>query len=56
MIETVDQLIALLQVHRGKPLMIEDIDKSTLSHIIGVADENGTCVLMKSIRDYPKEL
>lgn len=55
MIDTVDQLIAALEAHRGKPVMIEELLGKTVSHILLVEDdETGTCIIQKSVRNYPK--
>ena len=52
MIETVEELIVLLSKHQGKKLLIKDILKETHSFLLEVDDENGVCILVKSVRDY----
>lgn len=53
MIETVDDLILALSKHKGKNVMIKDLLKLTTSHILDITEENGCCVIEKSVRDYP---
>lgn len=52
MIETVDELINLLSEHKGKSLAIKDILKEKYSYLFEVTEEDGVCVLIKSVRDY----
>ena len=52
MIETVDELLDLLNKHKGKNLVIKDILKENYSYLFEVAEEDGVCVLVKSVRNY----
>lgn len=52
MIETVDDLIKALNEHKGKNVMIKDILKQSHSHILEITEEDGVCILSKSVRDY----
>jgi hypothetical protein len=52
MIETVDELIEILNKHQGKNLLIKDILKQSHSFLLEVIEEDGACVLVKSVRDY----
>lgn len=52
MIETVDELLAILEKHKGKKLVIGDITKQSHSYLFEVEEKDGVCVLFKSVRDY----
>lgn len=52
MIESVDELINVLNQHKGKKLLIKDILKQSHSFLFEVNEEDGVCVLIKSVRDY----
>lgn len=52
MIENVDDLIKILDKYRGKNILIKDIFNSSNSLILEVIEENGVCLLLKSVRDY----
>lgn len=52
MIETVDDLIKILNEHKGKNIAIKDILKNSYSHVFEVEEKDGFCVLVKSVRDY----
>jgi len=51
-IKTVDELIDFLNEHKGKNLVIKDVLKQSHSFLFEVIEEEGVCVLVKSIRDY----
>jgi len=52
MIETVDELIKKLNEHKGKNLLIKDILTQNHSFLFEVNEEDGVCVLLKSVRNY----
>lgn len=53
MIDTVDDLIHALSKFKGKNVMVKDLLKHSTSHILEVTEEDGMCVIEKSVRDYP---
>lgn len=52
MVETVDELLELLQVHKGKKLLITDKIEQSKSFLFDIEEKDGVCLLVKSIRDY----
>lgn len=52
MIETVDELMAILENHKGKKLVIGDVLQESHSYLFEVEEKDGVCVLLKSVRDY----
>ena len=52
MIDTVDELIEILEKHKGKKLFIGDVRNQLHSYLFEVEERDNVCVLVKSVRDY----